>query len=351
LETDNPNSNKKKNQANFIVLTILILLLVVQNFVQIPSIISQNLSKYSDLIMKLLFTQKAYGTNISNISFNATTNSFPFNEGFNRTSTYSQHNLVQQGTIFSIQDPFPRHQAEQIAVILPPTENNTVYTGILTFTASKPVEIEIFHRIYDINNITNADPKYGQLMTVPFGDNNSSMAISLIKPNQLGSSSVFALSVPFSGNALALHNTNGDPFVAVYTLTANLEQTKVIRNVKANQSLTSPNLSTKEQGFSMSSSLITSSTVSAIIAMFLPILREATAEAIVKLPLYSFSGDDIAKILVSISPDVRTKVLSLVSPDILLKIKNEISQDKLAEIFRDIPQDKIAQILAKLPSS
>jgi hypothetical protein len=312
--------------------------------------ISQNLSKYSDLIMKLLFIQTAYGTNISNISFNATTNSFPFNEGFNRTFTDSQHNIVQQGTIFSIQDPFPRHQAEQIAMILPPTENNTVYTGILTFTASKPVEIEIFHRIYDINNIVNADPKYGQLMTVPFGGN-SSMAISLIKPNQLGSSSVFALSVPFSGNALALHNTNGEPFVAVYTLTANLEQTKVIRNVKANQSLTSPNLSTKEQGFSMSSSLITSSTVSAIIAMFLPILREATAEAIVKLPLYSFSGDDIAKILVTISPDVRTKVLSLVSPDILLKIKNEISQDKIAEIFRDIPQDKIAQILAKLPPS
>ena len=167
---------------NLIVMIILLLLVVVQSAVQMPSTISQNLPKYSDPFMKLIFIPMAYGTKVLNNSFNAITNPLLSNQSFDKTLTCNQHNIVQQSTILSTQDPFLRRQAEQIAVILPPIENNIVYTGILTFIASKPVEIEVFHS-HGINNLTKMDPMYGRLMTVPF-DLNSNMVVSLINANQ-----------------------------------------------------------------------------------------------------------------------------------------------------------------------
>ena len=47
--------------------------------------------------------------------------------------------IVRQGTVSSDVDPLKGHEGHQAAVILPPRNDSAVYSGTLTFTASKPV--------------------------------------------------------------------------------------------------------------------------------------------------------------------------------------------------------------------
>ncbi|MGB8777987.1 MAG: hypothetical protein WCC82_07110, partial [Nitrososphaeraceae archaeon] len=60
-------------------------------------------------------------------------------------------NFVRQGTVASGQDPLPGHESQEIAFILPPRNDGGVYSGVLTYTASKPVEVVVLHN-YDPQN-------------------------------------------------------------------------------------------------------------------------------------------------------------------------------------------------------
>jgi hypothetical protein len=129
--------------------------------------------------------------------------------------------IVQQGTLSSTQDPLPGHEQHQATIILPPKEDGSIYTGILTFTASKPVEVVVLHA----HNKTAEGPgnEFGSILKAPF-NNNSEVAITLIKPDY-GDSPAASASIPFAGNALALHTLGGDRFTATYTVTAQSSQT------------------------------------------------------------------------------------------------------------------------------
>jgi len=54
------------------------------------------------------------------------------------------------------------------------------------------------------------------------------VAISLLTP-QYGP--INAASLPFAGNALALHTLNGDPFAATYTVTGDVEQAQTFNAI------------------------------------------------------------------------------------------------------------------------
>ena len=127
--------------------------------------------------------------------------------------------FAQQGTLTSIQDPLPGHEAHQIAIILPPRDDNAIYEGTLTFTSSKPTEVVI---LQNFANETAIDaPFYGGIANAPLGE--GTVAISLMTP-QYGDSPIPSASLPFAGNALALHNIEGEPFAATYTVSGNVAQ-------------------------------------------------------------------------------------------------------------------------------
>ena len=123
--------------------------------------------------------------------------------------------IAQQGTVTSTQDPLPGHEAHQLAILLPPRVDGSIYEGTLTYTASKPVEVVV---LQNFANNTAVDSYYGGLATAPLGE--GTVAISLISPQYSGP--INAASLPFAGNALALHTINGDPFAATYTVTGNV---------------------------------------------------------------------------------------------------------------------------------
>jgi hypothetical protein len=126
-------------------------------------------------------------------------------------------NFVRQATVASGQDPLPGHESHELAFVLPPRSDGAVYSGVLTYTASKPVEVVVLHN-YDPQNTTAVPEEYGTELTSPLPGGGGNIAITLFQPPY--EAGINSASVPFTGNGLALHTLEDDPFTATYTVNA-----------------------------------------------------------------------------------------------------------------------------------
>jgi hypothetical protein len=126
-------------------------------------------------------------------------------------------NFVRQATVASGQDPLPGHESHELAFVLPPRSDGAVYSGVLTYTASKPVEVVVLHN-YDPQNTTAVPEEYGTELTSPLPGGGGNIALTLFQPPY--EAGINSASVPFTGNALALHTLEDDPFTATYTVNA-----------------------------------------------------------------------------------------------------------------------------------
>ena len=132
-----------------------------------------------------------------------TKNSEPFTVSY--SVTYTEHSTagdkVIKGTITSGQDPGVGHETHQLAVLLGPNEKS--YAGHLTYDASEPVQI-----------VTLLGPmKKAELKGLPYWtpDGETFYALILVPSKAAGSTM-------FSGNALALHTMNSEPFTVSYSI-------------------------------------------------------------------------------------------------------------------------------------
>jgi hypothetical protein len=151
-----------------------------------------------------------------------------------------QERIVRQGTVTSQVDPLPGHEAHQAATILPLRQDGSVYTGVLTYTATAPVEV-VIPNVQTLNetertilNATDDDGGFGTLVTSPL-DNETSLAITIITPTY-GDTPVPSASIPFTGNALWLHTLDGTPFAANYAVSAQVVPAET-QNVVSNATL------------------------------------------------------------------------------------------------------------------
>ncbi len=144
--------------------------------------------------------------------------------------------FVVQGTISSTTDALPG-QKGQVAVILSPrAENNAVYTGVLTFTATKAVDVQVY-QAYTVNNDTQSKiPKGFGTVTTTTLPNGKKVTISTVASGD-------SASIPFTASSLALHSKGNSPFVATYTVSAS-----------ATTATTSDNLASAEAASTTSSS-------------------------------------------------------------------------------------------------
>ncbi len=154
---------------------------------------------------------------------NATSNATATKEKPDAATISIGESFAQQGTLTSIQDPLPGHEGHQIAIILPPRDDSAIYEGTLTFTSSKPTEVVI---LQNFANETNVDAFYGGVATAPLGE--GTVAISLLTP-QFGP--IASASIPFAGNALALHNIEGEPFAATYTVSGSVDEAQTFNSI------------------------------------------------------------------------------------------------------------------------
>jgi hypothetical protein len=151
-----------------------------------------------------------------------------------------QERIVQQGTVTSEPVPLPGFEGQQRATILPLREDGSVYSGVLTYTATEPVNFVVLNTQtlneteQSILNVTE-DDGFGTLLTVPL-DNQTTIALNIITPTY-GETPVPSASIPFIGNALWLHTLEDTPFVANYAVSAQVLPAES-QNVISNATLT-----------------------------------------------------------------------------------------------------------------
>ena len=111
---------------------------------------------------------------------------------------------TKTGTITSVQDPGVGHESHQLAIILPPS--SSVYKGILTYDASENIQLVALH------GPLAPGEDAGQKTWTP--DGKTKFALTFVEPgNSMGT-------WIFSGNALAVHTKNTEPFTVSYSVVA-----------------------------------------------------------------------------------------------------------------------------------
>ncbi len=132
-----------------------------------------------------------------------TKNTEPFTVSY--SVTYTEHSItsekVYRGTATSSQDPGVGHKTHQLAVLLAPSEKN--FSGHITYDASEPVQI-----------VTLLGPmSKSELKGMPYWttDDKNFYALIMVPAKSAGSTM-------FSGNALALHTMNQEPFTVSYSI-------------------------------------------------------------------------------------------------------------------------------------
>ena len=116
--------------------------------------------------------------------------------------------IVSLVTVRSVQDPFPGHEDHQLAILLPPDTSGKVFTGTLSYTATKPVEVVV---IFPYNPSEPESEPHGALATVDM--EGQPFAFTVLSTGKFGT-------MPFSGIGLALHTLGGEPFEASASIRA-----------------------------------------------------------------------------------------------------------------------------------
>ena len=75
------------------------------------------------------------------------------------------------------------------------------YTDVLTYTASKPVQIVILQK-YSIEQSQIGTDKFGTGLVTPI--NNSTFDLTVIQPQYNTNVSIYSDSIPFTGNGIVL---------------------------------------------------------------------------------------------------------------------------------------------------
>lgn len=154
----------------------------------------------------------------TNLSNNQTTNT----SGDNQDPTLGS-DFVWKGIISSDASVLPGRENTQSAVILPPREDGGMYTGILTFQASRPVDA-VSWDILDPTNFTLSEDIGDREDVIPV----EGLDIAL---NELDTSSESG-SVMFTGNVLELTDDD-DPFIVTYGVNARAGNASLLNDVRS----------------------------------------------------------------------------------------------------------------------
>jgi hypothetical protein len=136
------------------------------------------------------------------------------------------YTFVEQKTVMSQPAPVrhPGQPSHEVVFALPLRDDGKVWSGMVTFTASKPIEAEILHTYAPEQkpDSLHGEPYHAVL------PGNKSIAITHLRdiidvPIEINGTEISSGSVNFVGNALVFHKTNGKPFTVTYTIDAKVK--------------------------------------------------------------------------------------------------------------------------------
>ena len=144
--------------------------------------------------------------------------------------------IVWQGTVSSVPDPLAPDKKDKAAFILPPRKDHGVYSGFLTFTASKPVQVQLY-QLYNIPNTTKIPKEFGSVDT-------SRMALGAVSTSLIPNDPAASATIPFSANAVALLNSGGKNFIATYSISAQSQKPVEVNHIESIMNATATSNST-----------------------------------------------------------------------------------------------------------
>lgn len=140
--------------------------------------------------------------------------------------------FIEQKTGMSQPAPVrhPGQPPHEVVFALPLRDDGKVWSGTVTFTASKPIEVEILHTYAPEQkpDSLHGEPYHAVL------PGNKSIAITHMRdivdvPIEINGTGISSGSFNFVGNALVFHKTNGEPFTVTYTIDARVQDIGINR--------------------------------------------------------------------------------------------------------------------------
>lgn len=197
-------------------------------------------SKVSFLLSTFIFFMVGTAISIVSIDFSSIVfASSDISNNNNSSILYSSsildnnsYTFIEQKTGMSQPAPVrhPGQPPHEVVFALPLRDDGKVWSGTVTFTASKPIEAEILHTYAPEQkpDSLHGEPYHAVL------PGNKSIAITHMRdivdvPIEINGTGISSGSFNFVGNALVFHKTNGEPFTVTYTIDARVQDIGINR--------------------------------------------------------------------------------------------------------------------------
>ena len=131
--------------------------------------------------------------------------------------------IVEQRTEMSIPAPVrhPGQPLHEVVFALPLRDDGKIWSGKVTFTASKPIEVEVMHPYEPKEEVdtVHGEPYHAIL------PGNKSIAITHLRnlvdvPIEINGTGISSGTLEFVGSALVFHKTTAQPFTVTYYIDA-----------------------------------------------------------------------------------------------------------------------------------
>jgi hypothetical protein len=234
----------------------------------------------------------------------------------NTTMVSKSYRVAFNGATSSVRDPLSNHEQQSVTV-LPLVNESMIYSGTITFTANKPVDLQVAH-LYSNKTYGNESRPIPESTTKLYKSPN--IGISTIMPAYPLQSLQYSASVSFAGNSLSLHS-NTQAFNAIFSVAADIDK------IYDNQSRISTTSASKAN------------------------LDQQKVEPLQPVTSYTLPTTNlVAQLLLESSPELVAQIPldHLAQKDIVQVFKN-IPKEKVGIIMKGMPQERVAAILSKLP--
>jgi len=141
----------------------------------------------------------------------------------NQTAAQEEEVFIVQNTSMSVPAPVrhPGQPPHEVVFALPLRDDGKIWSGRVSFTASKPIEAEILHMY---NPQQPIDEKHGEPYHAVLPGNRS-VAISHLRdiidvPIEINGTGLSSGTFEFDGSGLVFHKASGEPFTVTYTVDA-----------------------------------------------------------------------------------------------------------------------------------
>jgi hypothetical protein len=156
-------------------------------------------------------------------------------EGAGGESAAMGASLMRQGQISSSESEVPGRDDTQSAVIVPPRDDNAVLSGILTYHASRPVDLIVWNNV-ELENTTAIPEEFGDITDI-VDIGGKTVALAGVGSGESGS-------IPFAGNAIEVVGED-EPFIVTYSLNAFPALANLVNDI---QSLNAFNATAEDEG-------------------------------------------------------------------------------------------------------